>query len=211
MSRSVAREAQRVPAVRTALLCGVALFVLGTALGARAQQPPSASESRPLQQAPAEQQQSPSAQPAPVDQPPAQQVPVPMQPPAVSLPEVAVSARQPAPKPAAGERRAPPTAAAPAARVTRTPPSAAATPASAPGTNAPEAVLDQKMQVMDRARDDLLPKLGASTSTIDRGAIEAMPQGDNTPIDKVILQLPGVSYDSAVANPNFHVQRVLVY
>jgi opacity protein-like surface antigen/outer membrane receptor protein involved in Fe transport len=160
-----------------------------------------------MQQAPAEQQQSPSAQPAPVDQPPAQQVLVPMQPPAVSLPEVAVTARQPAPKPAAGERRAPPTAAAPAARVTRTPPSAAATPASAPGTNAPEAVLDQKMQVMDRARDDLLPKLGASTSTIDRGAIEAMPQGDNTPIDKVILQLPGVSYDSAVANPNFHVRN----
>jgi hypothetical protein len=160
-----------------------------------------------MQQAPAEQQQSPSAQPAPVDQPPAQQVPAPTQPPAVSLPEVAVTARPPAPKPAAGERRAPPTTAAPVARVTRTTPSAAAAPASAPGTNAPEAVLDQKMQVMDRARDDLLPKLGASTSTIDRGAIEALPQGDNTPVDKLILQLPGVSYDSAVANPNFHVRN----
>ena len=34
-----------------------------------------------------------------------------------------------------------------------------------------------------------------------------MPQGDNTSIDKVILQVPGVSYDSAVANPNFHVRN----
>jgi hypothetical protein len=160
-----------------------------------------------MQQAPAKQQQSPSAQPAPVDQPPAQQVSAPTQPPAVSLPEVAVTARQPKPKPAAGERRAPPTAAAPAARVTRTPSSAAATPASAPGTNAPEAVLDQKMQVMDRAREDLLPKLGSNSSTIGRGAIEALPQGDNTPVDKLILQLPGVSNDSAVANPNFHVRN----
>ncbi len=34
-----------------------------------------------------------------------------------------------------------------------------------------------------------------------------MPQGDNTPIDKVILQMPGVSYDSAVSNPDFHVRN----
>ena len=40
-----------------------------------------------------------------------------------------------------------------------------------------------------------------------RQAIEALPQGDNTPIDKVILQFPGVSYDSAVSNPSFHVRN----
>ena len=34
-----------------------------------------------------------------------------------------------------------------------------------------------------------------------------MPQGNNTPIDKVILQLPGVSYNSAVSNPDFHVRN----
>ena len=33
-----------------------------------------------------------------------------------------------------------------------------------------------------------------------------MPQADNTPIDKVVLQFPGVSYDSAVSNPDFHVR-----
>ena len=40
-----------------------------------------------------------------------------------------------------------------------------------------------------------------------RDTIENLPQADNTPIDKVILQLPGVSYDSAVSNPNFHVRN----
>ena len=64
------------------------------------------------------------------------------------------------------------------------------------------------MQVMDDARENnLLPKIGVTKSTIDREAIEASPQGDNAPIDKVLLQMPGVSYDSAVANPNFHVRN----
>ncbi len=75
--------------------------------------------------------------------------------------------------------------------------------------NAPtpaQAALDAKMQGFDQARDNLLPKIGASTYTINREAIETMPQGDNAPIDKVILQMPGVSYDSAASNPNFHVR-----
>ena len=64
------------------------------------------------------------------------------------------------------------------------------------------------MNGFDQARDNnLLPKIGASTYTISRQAIVDMPQGDNTPIDKVILQMPGVSYDSAVSNPNFHVRN----
>ena len=75
------------------------------------------------------------------------------------------------------------------------------------GTPTPaQAALDRKMQGFDQSRDNLLPKLGASTYTIDRSAIESMPQGDNTPVDKLVLQLPGVSYDSAASNPNFHVR-----
>ena len=61
---------------------------------------------------------------------------------------------------------------------------------------------------MDQARDNgLLPKIGSSTYTIDREAIVRMPQGDNTPLDKLVLQFPGVSYDSAASNPNFHVRN----
>ena len=63
------------------------------------------------------------------------------------------------------------------------------------------------MTGLDQARDNLLPKIGASTYTVSRAAIERMPQADNTPIDKIILQMPGVSYDSAVSNPDFHVRN----
>ena len=73
--------------------------------------------------------------------------------------------------------------------------------------NAAQAALDRKMQVMDESRENLLPKVGASSYTLNRQAIEVLPQGENTSIDKVILQIPGVSYDSAVSNPNFHVRN----
>ena len=62
------------------------------------------------------------------------------------------------------------------------------------------------MQGFDQSRDHILTKLGASTDTIDRAAIVAGPQGDNTPVDKLVLQFPGVNYDSAVANPSFHIR-----
>jgi outer membrane receptor protein involved in Fe transport len=68
--------------------------------------------------------------------------------------------------------------------------------------------LDATMNKLDQARDNnILPKIGASTYTITRQTIENLPQGDNTPIDKVILQMPGVSYDTAVSNPSFHVRN----
>jgi hypothetical protein len=81
-------------------------------------------------------------------------------------------------------------------------------PAPAPGApTSAQAAFDRKMQVMDQSRENVLPKIGATSYTINREAIETLPQGDNTPIDKVILQAPGVSYDSAVANPDFHVRN----
>ena len=88
------------------------------------------------------------------------------------------------------------------------PPAGAPTGQSAAGgPTAAQAALDRKMQTFDRARETLLPKIGASTYTIGRDAIQEAPQGDNTPIDKVFLQIPGVSYDSAVSNPSFHVRN----
>ncbi len=87
---------------------------------------------------------------------------------------------------------------------------AAQTSAPAPEPGAPtaaQAALDQKMKAMDQSRESLLPKLGATSSTINREAIETAPQGDNSSIDKVVLQFPGVSNDTAVSNPNFHVRN----
>src|SRR6202050_3835806 len=61
---------------------------------------------------------------------------------------------------------------------------------------------------LDEARDrDLLPKLGASTYGLDQQAIDTLPQGKNTPIDKVLLQAPGVSDYSSISNPDFHVRN----
>jgi outer membrane receptor protein involved in Fe transport len=78
--------------------------------------------------------------------------------------------------------------------------------AGASATTPAQAALDRKMQGFDQSREHILTKLGASTDTIDRAAIVAGPQGDNNPVDKLVLQFPGVNYDSAVSNPNFHVR-----
>jgi outer membrane receptor protein involved in Fe transport len=61
---------------------------------------------------------------------------------------------------------------------------------------------------LDEARDkDLLPKAGATQYNINEEAVDTLPQGKNTPLDKVLLQAPGVSYDSAISNPDFHVRN----
>lgn len=68
--------------------------------------------------------------------------------------------------------------------------------------------LSLENQDLDEARDrSLLPKLGATTFDIDQEAIDTLPQGKNTPLDKVLLQAPGVSYDSAISNPDFHIRN----
>jgi outer membrane receptor protein involved in Fe transport len=122
---------------------------------------------------------------------------------ATPLPEIKVTTNKQTPKHTAAKRSAAP--ASPAASPGTEPVSGAETGPGAP--NAAQAALDRKMQVMDQSRENLLPKIGATSYTLNRQAIEALPQGANTPIDKAILQMPGVSYDSAVSNPDFHVRN----
>jgi outer membrane receptor protein involved in Fe transport len=168
------------------LLSGV-LSVLGTALAASAQSPAALD-----QQGPAKQQQTPAA-PTPTES---------QQPTGQARAEAATSGETPLPPivvTASRHKQKP-----------KPKPNAGAAQRTAQQTNAPtpaQAALDAKMSGLDQARDNLLPKIGASSYTISRDAIVAMPQGDNTPIDKVILQMPGVSYDSAVSNPDFHVRN----
>jgi outer membrane receptor protein involved in Fe transport len=74
-------------------------------------------------------------------------------------------------------------------------------------TSAMQAFQD-KMNAMDQSRDTfLLPKFGATSSNMNYKAIQTLPQGQYTPMDKALLQLPGVSYDSAVSNPDYHVRN----
>ena len=49
---------------------------------------------------------------------------------------------------------------------------------------------------LDRLRSQIEPDLGATVYQLTRGAIETIPQGDNAPLNQVLLQAPGVAQDS---------------
>ena len=91
-------------------------------------------------------------------------------------------------------------AANPAAAREAAPPPAPAATASAPQPASPFA---DPANPFER---ELLPKEGANVYALDRAAIEALPQGDQTPLEKVLLQTPGVSQDSA-ASGNLHIRN----
>ena len=67
-------------------------------------------------------------------------------------------------------------------------------------------VLAGKNEKFDDARHSLVAPDGANTFAINHQAIEALPQGTNTTLDKVLLQAPGVSQDSA-ASGELHVRN----
>jgi outer membrane receptor protein involved in Fe transport len=54
--------------------------------------------------------------------------------------------------------------------------------------------------------DRLLPKVGSNVYTLNRAAIESLPQGNQATLDQILLQSPGVTQDSA-AGGNFHVRN----
>lgn len=57
----------------------------------------------------------------------------------------------------------------------------------------PITVLGQRL---DRARNSLSPSTGSSKYEFDRQAIKELPEGDNTSLNHVLLQAPGVANDS---------------
>jgi opacity protein-like surface antigen/outer membrane receptor protein involved in Fe transport len=115
---------------------------------------------------------------------------------AVQLPQVTVIGTK-KPKPAPVARRA----------VRRTPPpTRVVTPApTVPQISPTEAVAAQS-ESFDQARSNLYTTIGTTSDTIDRDTIEALPQGANAPVEKVVLQAPGVSQDSA-ASGLLHVRN----
>ncbi|TMK37186.1 MAG: TonB-dependent receptor, partial [Alphaproteobacteria bacterium] len=56
--------------------------------------------------------------------------------------------------------------------------------------------LDVIAKQLDIARNQIQPSLGASVYQFSRPAIENQPQGDNAPLNQVLLQAPGVTQDS---------------
>ena len=56
--------------------------------------------------------------------------------------------------------------------------------------------MEQVAVRLDRARSSLEPDLGATVYRFGRGSLETLPQGDNSPLNQVLLQAPGVAQDS---------------
>jgi outer membrane receptor protein involved in Fe transport/opacity protein-like surface antigen len=114
-------------------------------------------------------------------------------PPALQVPAVTVTA-PPAPPPA--PRRATP----------QPQPQPATAAPTTPPTPQPTSVLAGQTATLNAARDNIYAPLGTAPSNMSKDAIAALPQGTNTPLNEVLLQLPGVTKDSA-ASGNFHVRN----
>jgi outer membrane receptor protein involved in Fe transport len=102
----------------------------------------------------------------------------------VALPEVVVRGTKPKPvKPwAVAHRPAPTTPATPAEK------------------------LAAKSNAFDAARSNLYTTIGTSADVITHATIDALPGGDNQTVEKILLQAPGVSQDSA-ASGLLHVRN----
>jgi outer membrane receptor protein involved in Fe transport len=67
-------------------------------------------------------------------------------------------------------------------------------------------ILAGQNEKLDEVRQTIVAPVGANAYQINHQAIEAMPQGNNAPLDKVLLQFPGVTQDSA-ASGELHVRN----
>jgi outer membrane receptor protein involved in Fe transport len=108
--------------------------------------------------------------------------------PAVALPEVSVVGEKQKPKPKPRP-------------ATRTAATRATVPAQTPAQQ-----LATKNDAFDQSRGNLYTTVGTTTATISHAQIDALPQGTNTTVEKIVLQAPGVSQDSA-ASGSFHIRN----
>ncbi len=116
------------------------------------------------------------------------------------LPETRVVA--PAERP---RRRTPPVRVATSRRPAARAVASTSAPAPTPAEVQVQAVASQN-QTFDAARQGIVALVGATSTVMSRQNIQALPQGDNAPLDKALLQLPGVTQDSA-ASGDLHVRN----
>ena len=125
------------------------------------------------------------------------------------LPEVVVTPPKeepkPQPKPKPEQARAAPRPA-PARAVPPPAPAVAAAPQPAGPPVTPGAQLNAKAEAFDQSRSNLFTTIGTSSTTMTQQTISALPGGDNTPVERLLLQFPGVSQDSA-ASGLLHVRN----
>jgi outer membrane receptor protein involved in Fe transport len=101
---------------------------------------------------------------------------------------------------------APKQAAKPAKRTPRVVSRGAATPPQTPPPLSPAAQLEAKSSTFDQSRSNLYTTIGTASDTISHDTIQDLPQGTNQSVEKVLLQAPGVSQDSA-ASGLLHVRN----
>jgi hypothetical protein len=89
-----------------------------------------------------------------------------------------------------------------------------------PTPDSPAAQLAAKSGAFDQARGNIYTTIGTTSDTISHDTIADLPQGTNQSVEKVLLQAPGVSQDSAAsgllhvrndhANVQFRINGVLL-
>ena len=87
----------------------------------------------------------------------------------------------------------------------RPPPRVATPTTTVPSVSAAERLTEQQNS-FDQARSNLYTTVGTTSDTKSHETIDALPQGANAPVERVLLQAPGVSQDSA-ASGLFHVRN----
>ena len=85
-------------------------------------------------------------------------------------------------------------------------PEAATSAGAQTAVNAAASALAVDTKALDVARGNLLTQIGTNSFSMSQETLEALPQGTNAPVDKVLLQAPGVSQDSA-ASGSLHVRN----
>jgi opacity protein-like surface antigen/outer membrane receptor protein involved in Fe transport len=203
---------------RLVLLGSSALMLLCLAGAATSQTPDAAPTTTPPSGPP------PAAPETPASQTPAPAAPAPQPPPSAAQPQITpaapgtttvptITVTAPPKSPPRTPPRTPPeqpaTPAPPAPAVTAptAPQRRVSTPAAAPSSaSTPAAGTPSQTQIFDQARDNIFAPVGTAPTTWSRADIEALPQGSNTPFEKVLLQFPGVSQDSSNEG-NFHVRN----
>ncbi|VTZ24518.1 Outer membrane receptor proteins, mostly Fe transport [Methylocella tundrae] len=76
------------------------------------------------------------------------------------------------------------------------PPGPDASPVAAGGDQITLDSIEIISQQLDAARLQIQPSLGASAYSFNQQALQAIPQGENAPLNQVLLQAPGVAQDS---------------
>ncbi len=181
---------------RARIVGGSALFALFAAVTmASAQDQPAANPPAPAQtpQEPSPATSAPAAQTPP---PPVSAAPATPAPPATASPQTAGGGTQ---LPQINVRAPIIKRAAPHAVARRTPPP------TVPPLSPAERLTEQN-DSFDQARSNLYTTIGTTAATLGHNTIQALPLGTNQPVERVILQAPGVSQDSA-ASGSFHIRN----